>query len=414
MRRDRTDTVAFVTPRMIVGGAERYIAAKSGFLIKNGYRAVVLSEGGAGESCLPRGVRHYTIRGLDVAPYSVPPEEVARTVDEISNITLSEGVNVIEAHNTWPVYYAAFSAAETGIPCLYNLLNELSHRRNPLTATLVRQFSKNGLYYVLTGSMNDYVERHIRSKLDPRIIPIPVAPSPPLPRSSPSSSASGDYILSVCRFSAEKMYVLHLIDGFAEAHLQGAIPSEMTLKIVGDGELRQKVVDAARRCNSAAGREIVELPGTVTGDALFRLYAGCVAYAGMGTTILQAAGYAKPVIRVGMEPRTMPWAWGFWGEVPSRDRDEIAAVDPSPSEKIPFSEIISSLADGKRARELGELALKLYRENYDHDAIMQRWDGVYRSVAASGPRTDASGLRWLRARTALLRGAKKVCNSVRR
>jgi glycosyltransferase involved in cell wall biosynthesis len=401
-------SIAFVTPKMIVGGAEQYIIAKSDWLIKQGHSVIVLSEGGGYVVNLPVGVRHYVIRNISSPPYAVSSKEMNRIVDQISEIILTESITVVEAHNTWPIYYTTLSSARTGVPYLYNLLNELSHRRNILTANLVKQFSRMGMYYTLTDKMNRYVERHIHSKLNPRIIPIPVVPLPEFP------DEIADYILSVCRFSSDKMYVVHLMEGFAKAYTEKTIPTGMKLKIVGDGELNDEVRRVADACNRMIGKEVIELPGQVTGEALFRLYHNCYAYAGMGTTMLQAAQYAKPIIKVGFEPSTQPWAWGFWGETPEKDKNELVADDPDLSERVPFHEILSWLTDKKRVVHWGRKAFETYHNYYDYEAIMKKWEAEYQNTARIDRPMNKATLNILNAQTRLLRLAKKLYNSTKR
>jgi hypothetical protein len=52
------ETIAFFTPRMVVGGAEMYVINKSNWLINRGYNVLVLSEEGQWVDKLPSTVVH--------------------------------------------------------------------------------------------------------------------------------------------------------------------------------------------------------------------------------------------------------------------------------------------------------------------------------------------------------------------
>ena len=56
--------IAFITPRMIVGGAETYIIRKAKWLTENGNEIVVISEGGCLVESLPKGVKHIQIKNI--------------------------------------------------------------------------------------------------------------------------------------------------------------------------------------------------------------------------------------------------------------------------------------------------------------------------------------------------------------
>lgn len=392
-------TVAFWTPKMIVGGAESYILAKTRWLVLHGVRVIVFSEGGENVANLPKECVHYQC-SFD-APFTLQADECRRRVEKLVALLRQEEVQLIEAHNTYPIYYAYRCSRITHIPVIYNLLNELSHTfrfHNPVNRVM-GQLSRSGCYATLTPAMNCFVERLLWRKLSPKILPIPVEPVPDF------RTDDEDYILSVCRFTADKMYVLALIEGFAEACQKQVIDETVTLKIVGDGVLRPQVEDAVRLANDKCGRTRVVWLGTRTGDDLFSLYAHCRLYVGMGTTILQAAQYGKPIALAAFAENEKQFAWGFWGDEPA-DRYKIAAHcdDGSIARRTTFAQLLACVANPELLRRKGEQALELVHEVYDLQRIMEQWQDYYAWAVERGPCCSRFGEWKMNVHQAVCRG----------
>lgn len=368
--------IAFFTPKMIVGGAENYILAKTQWLLANGHRVVVVSEGGENVAALPFGVTHYTLSYE--APFVVSAKFIDKKVEELCAIIINEKIDIIEAHNVYPIYYSYLCGRKIGVKFVYNLLNELSHTAkfyNPINF-LISEIDSQRRFYTLTSQMNSFVERVLKKRLNPVILPIPVEPVPKI------ETGDGGYVLAVCRFSFDKMYLLPLIEGFSDAYCKGLIDKKYRLKIVGDGPLYSTVKQAAEVANTKAGVPCVELLGTVVGGALFELYAKCTLYVGMGTTVLQCAQYFKPVVKVAIEAHTMPYAWGLWG-MEDGDQNKLCAYNEPKERKTSFENIISQTLKNASLREqAAKSGAKIIQQGYSLDTIMEEWQKSYQELIA--------------------------------
>lgn len=362
--------IAFVTPKMIIGGAEQYIITKSKYLQNGGHKIIVISSGGENVDNLPKVVTHFYLNVND-APYCLPYRDRNYIIKKLANIFETEGIDVVEAHNTFSIYYAFMASYFSKVPVFYNLLNELSHNTPVIVNSIVKLFDKNGKYFTLTSTMNQYVEKRVHKKLSPTIIPIPVEPLPLI------DVIDNNFILTVCRFSNDKSYLFHLIEGFRDAALNRLIPYDVKLKIVGNGELYSDVLNFVSRSNNLLNDERIKLLGYVTGPELFKLYSSCTVYVGMGTTILQAAQYKKPIIKVGNENDTNRFAWGFWGNKIS-DKDQIVAVNESLKDKILYNDIIVQCFNNKnKLVEMGEKSFSIYYNYYNIEKVMRVWNASY-------------------------------------
>ena len=117
--------IAFVTPQMIIGGAETYIITKSRWLISHGHTVTVVSGGGENVVNLPEGAEHVEFT-TEVSPASFTRRGYKEYLHELSEILTSRNIEVIEVHNTTPIIHIAASYDEHRIPFLVNVLNELT------------------------------------------------------------------------------------------------------------------------------------------------------------------------------------------------------------------------------------------------------------------------------------------------
>lgn len=365
--------IAIVTPKMVIGGAESYIIVKSRYLIKRGYVVIVISAGGVNVANLPSGVRHFTLNNIDKAPYELSGHKRKELLRSLEEILIAYRIDLVEAHNTYPIYYGALCTRKIGIACLYNLLNELSHRKQRITNILVKEFSKSGCYFTLTEQLNRFVMSEIGIEIKPIILPIPVEEI----EISNENFGDDNYILTVCRFSSDKLYVLSLIRGFTEAVMAGSMPKGMVLKIVGDGELREKIERCVTEANIEVGYNAIDLLGFKCGDELEQLFRACTLYVGMGTTMLKAAQLGKAVMCVGFEPPLSHYAWGFWGENPERDVHNLAEQTNDLANGINYAEALQVVTDKVRLKVLGNNAKALLNSYYELNNIMRQWEKHY-------------------------------------
>lgn len=95
--------IAFIIPQMIVGGAEQYVAVKCDWLNKHGHKTIVISAGGCNIHSLPEETTHYTVKELIIPNYVLSHKLSNETSGKISHILQSEKIDIVEAHNTWPI-----------------------------------------------------------------------------------------------------------------------------------------------------------------------------------------------------------------------------------------------------------------------------------------------------------------------
>lgn len=371
--------VAFLTPRMIVGGAETYIICKCNWLRNHDHQAIILSEGGENVDNIPDGVKHFVVESISQPPYALSYSNKKKMLFTISSILLEEKVDVIEAHNTFPIIYALLSYKHHKKPFILNVLNEESYRRNFQLSFITAFLSKYALYFTLTSQMNQYIEKKVHVSLLPHIIPIPI-----------ESCGSHDvyessYILSVCRMSSDKMYIKHLIEGFRGAKISKLIPSNITLVIVGDGILFDKVSDIVEKANRDLHDSSIILKGTVVGEQLHDLYKHCLFYVGMGITMLTAASYGKACLMVGMQRECQPFVWGYWGNNPAMDKNSIVANRNYTNRKFYKDAITNAVNNYSERQEMGKKALSLLSANYSVSKIMNEWLFQYEMLSKVFP-----------------------------
>ncbi|WP_406844510.1 glycosyltransferase family 4 protein [Flavobacterium soyae] len=367
--------IAFITPLMIIGGAETYVINKCKWLIDNQFDVLVISEGGENVSNLPQGTVHIKLEGISLPPLVFKNAQYDSFKQNLKTILLDNKIDVIEAHNSYPIVHVASLYKEIKIPFCVNILSELSYRRNPLLKIITKKMNRYGLFYSLTLQMQEYIEGVTKLKLNPHIIPIPVKAIP-----VDNSVSDQKYILSVSRLSEDKDYVKYLIQDFYDLHRKNESFKEYKLIIVGDGNLFNELNQLALSINTEAGQEIIQLKGTVVGKDLEALYQKCTTFVGMGTTLLLAASCAKPSIIAGFTPETNKFAWGFWGEN-SLDKDIIVINSPKDRSPVSFQSAILSITESDSRREsTGNAAIKMFSENYDYNAIMNIWKNEYYKI----------------------------------
>ncbi|MFQ9296391.1 MAG: glycosyltransferase [Bacteroides fragilis] len=369
--------IAFVTPQMIVGGAETYIIRKSQWLIKHGYDVIVISSGGCFTNGLPQGALHYEIKDLFYAPFSIPFSRLRNVLKKLSNIIVKENVDVIEAHNAFPILYVAMSYTSHKCSFFLNVLLESSYDENYQLSFLTRMLSRRGKYFTLTEDMNSYIECKCKTKLNVNVIPIPINGCENI-----DTTIEGRYFLSVGRMGADKMYVKHLIIDFGKLKKKRLIDDDIKLVIVGDGDLYNEVLELAVRINKDLPNESIVLKGTVIGVDLDNLYRSCMGYIGIGTTILIAASFAKPVILASGYKKFQSFAFGYWGTHDDLDQFSIGGGDKYIKYKISFEEALFQVARSKDFRkELAAKSYSLFKQVYDMDIIMKQWELFLRKEA---------------------------------
>ncbi len=359
--------IAFVTQRLLIGGVETYIINRAQAHIDRGHKVIVLSQGGCNVKNLPEGVKHFLVRNIMIPPYMLTNNERKQLYYEITEILKKENIEIIETNSVWPFIHISNSFSLHKIPFYYNVLSELDFRHNRILQQLTKRLSKHGLYFTLTSKMNEYIEDKCNAVLSANIINIPI-------KKMELSEAFGDYILSVCRMSPEKMYVRYLIEGY-DKYLQKHPNSDYRLIIVGDGPLFSDIQKLANEVNEKYNKNKVILKGYLSGKELFSLYANCLMYIGMGTTLLIAAAYGKASVIPGFEMPVMKYSWGFWGDNPEKDINQIVHSISDTGNPVKYDELLEkTLDDVSVVKEKGKKAKSLFNSELAEDIIYEKWE----------------------------------------
>jgi glycosyltransferase involved in cell wall biosynthesis len=376
-----TKTVLFLTPRMIVGGAERYLLEKVAWLVRHQHRAIVVSEGGVWEPEVEkRGGRHHTLGFVGTDPYLFNRSAFLKNLVRLNAIVEREQVSIVEASHLAPALWGHHLSRLFGVPAFLNVLagREFYEGKSAYTAFL-QALDAKGLYYNSETS-NRLIEAKKKVRL-PRCveIPIPVVGGPPAPPLQPGST--GRFVLTVCRMAPEKLYVRALIRDFGRL-MRKRPGDDLRLVVVGDGPCRRQVQALAEKVNRRLGRpDAVELKGTVVGPALDALFAGCLFYVGMGTTVLQAARAGKCSVLATDEKRHRTRSPAFFAD------GQASTGFRLPEMKLAsFHQRMKELLAHPGLRQALEAkSAALCRETFEAEAVMHRWLEEYdRLIAAFG------------------------------
>ncbi len=221
-------------------------------------------------------------------------------------------------------------------------------------------------------AISSYTANELRELVDIPIEVIPYSASLPPASGTVSPSDGRPSILFVGRL-VERKGVSVLIE--AVGRLQNR---DARLVIVGEGPERSRL-EALSRQTGVADR--VEFRGKVSDAELQRAYQRASAFVlpsvldtrgdteGLGVVLLEAMNYGVPVVasRIG----------GIVDVVADRDSGLLVpAGDPTA-----LAEALDGLfASPDEARRLGEGGRKRLREQFSWDAIVARWDALYRSL----------------------------------
>jgi glycosyltransferase involved in cell wall biosynthesis len=384
-------TIAFFTPQMTIGGAEMYIVNKSGWLLEKGYSVIVISAGGEWVNRLSPIVKHFVVDAMNIAPYRFSSNKLNRLIERLIEIININNIDIIEAHNTYPIIYALLVQKVQRVVVLLNVLSELSYQKCPLLCYATKGLAGYGLYFTLSESMNYFIQQKAHCAFPScTIIPIPVLTNESL------EIYRRKYILSVCRMSPEKMYIKYLMDDFFELINEKKIDKNFKLILVGDGVCFEEIKRKASTLNALLGEKKIILKGYCEGIELDKLYAECDIFVGMGTALLTGVLYGKPSIIAGFTPKTMPYAWGVWGI----DDTAVGIGIPNTNQSRHQNIIKKILNDDKLYYEISEIAKKAALKKYSMDAVMLQWNQFYNQIY----QTSISGtFFWLKPYIAILR-----------
>jgi glycosyltransferase involved in cell wall biosynthesis len=222
-------------------------------------------------------------------------------------------------------------------------------------------------------AISSYTANELRELVDVPIEVIPYTAALPLPAATaPVGRAGAPTILFVGRL-VERKGVAHLIEAIALLKDRTA-----RLVIVGDGPERPRLESLSRQ-NGLANR--VAFLGKIPDADLRRAYADASVFVlpsvvdargdteGLGVVLLEAMNYGVPVIasRIG----------GIVDIVADGESGLLVPPGDAPALAAALDRILGSQ---DAARRLGEAGRRRLREQFSWDAIVARWEAVYRSV----------------------------------
>ncbi len=200
---------------------------------------------------------------------------------------------------------------------------------------------------------------------------------------APAAPAAPFTILFVGRLVARKG-IPTLID--AARLLAPALPIRVV--IVGDGPERPALEAEVARAGLA---KVVELRGRVSSQDLIHAYqqAGALVLPavvdargdteGLGVVLLEAMSYRTPVVASDI---------GGITDIVIHERTGLLVP---PGDATSLAGAIERLArDPELARRLGEAGYRLVREQFSWEAIVERWNEVYRGAVSSGAQSRGS------------------------
>lgn len=368
--------IAFITPYMQVGGAETYINNKAKALIENGYEVFVLSEGGPFVSSLDKKITHFTIENISKPPYQLSFNERKTLTTDLINKLRVNSMDIVELHNVNPIHYYLLVFKKLQIPFICNFLSERALQRNFLLRFALQIIHPSKCLYTLSEQMRRRLSTQsiFHTRFEFKIIPIPI--NNPIYFSS-SLNSYGKYILSVARLSEEKMYVKCLMLDFIDLIANKKKNVNYNLVIVGDGEYYDELSIIAENFNLLSYKNKIYMLGTVFSPTLEQLYSSCSLYIGMGTTVIQAASYGKPVLLAGVDLDDQSYSWGYWGT----DKNDYQFIVGNKTKNEYKKTYLTSLSDFfdlslNSLNQYGEKAYQVYNTYYNADSFINQWLNV--------------------------------------
>lgn len=279
-------TVLFGLMKIDIGGAETHAVVLARHLTELGYRVVVASNGGVFERELERiGVKHYL-----VPMHNTRADCLIRSVLAMRRIVREEGVNIIHAHARIPAFVTSIMGRPPGVRFITTAHSNFQGLRH-----LTRWGEK-------TIAISEDVREHLISyfHVDPEritLIPNGIDTSYFSPEAGTPGRGDETGITLVSR----------LDDGLGEVAVNlitacSALLDRhpgIRLTIVGDGNQRPRVEQAARQCNEERGCRVVNLLGARTD--VNRIMASSHLVVGVSRVALEAMACARPVLLAGSQ-----------------------------------------------------------------------------------------------------------------
>lgn len=363
--------IMFLTNKFITGGAERYIFKKADYLLKSGHDVCVVSGGGDYISQL----ENHKI------PFVVIPElkKNFNLLDPCEVLQLTTAVGrFVEEHRIDIIEIDAPSVLEVGIAVAYTyrcafLLNifleyAFNHKHD---VRLLESCAGHGCLYTLSQSIVAILSQNTGAELsNVRILPIPIDPNELTSKEEELGLGDDLFIfLAIARLTQDKAYVGVLLDEYVRFTVQSGA-KRTRLVVVGDGKNFQEYQSRAEKHNKQLSSNNNKIILTGNRNDIGSFYRRSDVYIGMGTTVLEAAYYKKPVILSSTYPNHKG-SIGYFGRT---TYESVGEVIPSCVTFTPFSVLLSEVyADGALREDLAVAGAAKIEAFYHIDIVMEEW-----------------------------------------
>lgn len=370
--------VMFLTNKFITGGAERYILKKAVYLIKAGHGVCVVSAGGDYTSQLKsQGIPFEDVQGFDRNLNLLDSWELLRIVAAIGIAVRKHQIDIIEIDSPGVLELGITAAYIYHLPFLLNVFHEYAFKM-VYDTKLLETLARNGCLFSLSESIMSITSTNTGANLDKaRIHPIFIDPDELASRDDKLDIDDNLFIfLAIARLTKDKAYIGILMDEY-ERFVAKTGATRTRLFVVGDGEYFQNYQLKTVKINKGIANSNNQIVMTGSRKDIAAFYRRANVYIGMGTTVLEAAYYLKPVILASFYPKHKA-SIGYFSRMSYESVGEVITARVS---FTPFSTLMSEVYTDKQLRQ--QLAAEGYNKiekYYLIDSVMKQWLEEYENL----------------------------------
>ncbi len=285
------DRVCFIVLSSGLGGTETLAIRQSRWLRRNHVSTAIITREGVMDAAYRDAFDHVLrLDDDEVDPGSLLMDEWYRLLDRLADgLRPAGGWHFMTFGQDGVFMSCELSSRLAGSTTSVYLVDDV--RYGPARLEYIEEMSRLGLFFAMNEACISAHRRNFGYRLENAVViplPMKVASEP-----RPSRSFNRVRVLTVARLVPMKGYVEGLIRAVALAVREDGLDVE--LQIVGDGALMARLRWVALQ-TGIAGR--VNFVGSVPYDELSAYYRDADVFVGMGTTALEAASHAVPVIIV--------------------------------------------------------------------------------------------------------------------
>lgn len=367
--------VMFLTNKFITGGAERYILKKAAYLIKSGYGVCVVSAGGEyTEQLKTQGIPSVDVPGLDRNLNLLDSSELLRIVAAVGSAVREHQVDIIEIDSPVVLEIGITAAHQFHLPFLLNLFHEYALKKSR-DAGLLESCARHGCFFSLSESIVSITSDNTGADLGKaRILPIFIDPEELAGRDDKLDLPDDLFVfLAIARLTKDKAYIGVLMDEYAK-FIAKTGAAKTRLLVVGDGEYSRAYQIKAEKINRSVGKNDNSIVMTGSRKDIAAFYRRADVYIGMGTTVLEAAYYQKPVILASFYPNHKA-SIGYFSRMPY---ESVGEVIPTRVSFAPFSTLMGEVfTDKKLLQNLAAEGYEKIEKSYLIEPVMKKWIEEY-------------------------------------